>query len=43
MERHSIDEANAFDMLRDQARAANRKLREPGPAPSLAFNSRCSA
>jgi response regulator NasT len=26
MERHSIDEVRAFDMLRDQARTANRKL-----------------
>jgi AmiR/NasT family two-component response regulator len=26
MERHSVDEALAFDMLRDHARAANRKL-----------------
>jgi len=26
MERHSVDEATAFAMLRDQARAANRKL-----------------
>jgi response regulator NasT len=26
MERHSIDEVTAFDMLRDQARTANRKL-----------------
>ena len=26
MERHSIDEATAFAMLRDHARAANRKL-----------------
>jgi AmiR/NasT family two-component response regulator len=26
MERHSVDEAMAFDMLRDHARAANRKL-----------------
>jgi AmiR/NasT family two-component response regulator len=26
MERHSVDEATAFEMLRDQARAANRKL-----------------
>jgi AmiR/NasT family two-component response regulator len=26
MERHSIDEAAAFDMLRDQARTTNRKL-----------------
>ena len=26
MERHSVDEAIAFEMLRDQARAANRKL-----------------
>jgi AmiR/NasT family two-component response regulator len=26
MERHSIDEATAFDMLRDHSRAANRKL-----------------
>jgi AmiR/NasT family two-component response regulator len=26
MERHSIDEATAFEMLRDHARAANRKL-----------------
>jgi AmiR/NasT family two-component response regulator len=26
MERHSIDEATAFDMLRDQSRAANRKV-----------------
>jgi AmiR/NasT family two-component response regulator len=26
MERHSIDEVAAFDMLRDQARTANRKL-----------------
>jgi len=26
MERHSVDETTAFDMLRDQARAANRKL-----------------
>ena len=26
MERHSVDEATAFDMLRDHSRAANRKL-----------------
>src|SRR5437764_10634923 len=26
MERHSVDEATAFEMLRDQSRAANRKL-----------------
>src|SRR6188508_2367016 len=26
MERHSVDEATAFDMLRQQARSANRKL-----------------
>jgi response regulator NasT len=26
MERHSVDEATAFDLLRDRARAANRKL-----------------
>ena len=26
MERHSIDEARAFEMLRDHSRAANRKL-----------------
>jgi AmiR/NasT family two-component response regulator len=26
MERHSIDEAMAFEMLRDESRAANRKL-----------------
>jgi AmiR/NasT family two-component response regulator len=26
MERHSVDEATAFEMLREQARAANRKL-----------------
>jgi AmiR/NasT family two-component response regulator len=26
MERHSVDETTAFDMLRDHARAANRKL-----------------
>jgi AmiR/NasT family two-component response regulator len=26
MERHSIDEASAFDMLREHARTANRKL-----------------
>jgi AmiR/NasT family two-component response regulator len=26
MERHSVDEATAFELLRDQARAANRKL-----------------
>jgi two-component system, response regulator / RNA-binding antiterminator len=26
MERHSVDEAHAFDMLRNQSRAANRKL-----------------
>jgi AmiR/NasT family two-component response regulator len=26
MERHSVDEATAFDMLRDHARGANRKL-----------------
>jgi AmiR/NasT family two-component response regulator len=26
MERHSVDEATAFEMLRDHARAANRKL-----------------
>jgi len=26
MERHSVDEAAAFEMLRDHARAANRKL-----------------
>jgi AmiR/NasT family two-component response regulator len=26
MERHSVDEAAAFEMLRDQSRAANRKL-----------------
>jgi AmiR/NasT family two-component response regulator len=26
MERHSVDEATAFEMLRDQARGANRKL-----------------
>ena len=26
MERHSIDETAAFEMLRDQSRAANRKL-----------------
>jgi response regulator NasT len=26
MERHSVDEATAFEMLRDQSRSANRKL-----------------
>src|SRR5918997_1307206 len=26
MERHSVDETTAFDMLRDHARGANRKL-----------------
>ena len=26
MERHSVDEATAFEMLRDQSRATNRKL-----------------
>src|SRR4029453_16546230 len=26
MERHSVDEASAFEMLRDQSRATNRKL-----------------
>jgi AmiR/NasT family two-component response regulator len=26
MERHSVDETAAFDMLRDQSRSANRKL-----------------
>jgi AmiR/NasT family two-component response regulator len=26
MERHSVDEATAFDMPRQQARSANRKL-----------------
>ena len=26
MERHSVDEAVAFDMLREQSRAGNRKL-----------------
>ena len=26
MERHSVDEAAAFEMLRDHARGANRKL-----------------
>ena len=26
MERHSVDESNAFEMLRDHSRTANRKL-----------------
>jgi response regulator NasT len=26
MERHSVDEARAFEMLREQSRTANRKL-----------------
>jgi AmiR/NasT family two-component response regulator len=26
MERHSVDEADAFHMLRDRSRSANRKL-----------------
>jgi hypothetical protein len=26
MERHSVDEVTAFEMLRDHSRAANRKL-----------------
>ena len=26
MERHSVDEAAAFEMLRDQARSVNRRL-----------------
>ena len=26
MERHSVDDATAFEMLREHARAANRKL-----------------
>jgi AmiR/NasT family two-component response regulator len=32
MERHSIDEGAAFEMLRGRARAANRKLAEVASA-----------
>jgi response regulator NasT len=32
MERHSVDEATAFEMLRDQARGANRKLSDVATA-----------
>ena len=32
MERHGIDEASAFEMLREQARVDNRKLIDLAPA-----------
>jgi AmiR/NasT family two-component response regulator len=32
MERHSVDEARAFEMLRDQSRDANRKLTDVAAA-----------
>jgi two-component system, response regulator / RNA-binding antiterminator len=38
MERHSIDEQLAFEMLRDEARRSNRKLIEIAEAVTMSVN-----
>ena len=38
MERHSIDEKRAFEMLRDEARRSNRKIIEVAEAVTMSVN-----
>jgi len=38
MERHSVDEKRAFEMLRDEARRSNRKVIEVAEAVTVSVN-----
>jgi AmiR/NasT family two-component response regulator len=38
MERHSVDEKRAFEMLRDEARRSNRKVIEVAEAVTISVN-----
>ena len=38
MERHSIDEKRAFELLRDEARRSNRKIIEVAEAVTMSVN-----
>ena len=38
MERHSIDEKRAFEMLRDEARRSNRKIVDVAEAVAMSVN-----
>ena len=38
MERHSVDDQRAFEMLRDEARRSNRKLVEIAEAVTVSVN-----
>ena len=38
MERHSVDDQRAFEMLRDEARRSNRKLIEIAEAVTMSVN-----
>ena len=38
MERHSLDEKRAFELLRDEARRSNRKIIEVAEAVTMSLN-----
>ena len=38
MERHSLDEKHAFELLRDEARRSNRKIIEVAEAVTMSVN-----